>query len=79
MVDESGWVIPAKRYKHESIRYYARRLWARVDEQQFNELPPTKSFTEKYVRVKSSIKGLFHSVDHKIGEIADKIDKEAEK
>ena len=32
LVDESGWVVPEKRYKHESIRYYARRLWARVDE-----------------------------------------------
>jgi hypothetical protein len=32
LVDESGSVEAEKRYKHEAIRYYARRLWAKVDE-----------------------------------------------
>jgi hypothetical protein len=48
LVDESGWVEPEKRYKHEAIKYYARRLWFRVDESPFNDLPPAKSYAEKY-------------------------------
>lgn len=79
LVDESGWVEPEKRYKHESIKYYARRLWSRVDEQPFNDLQPAKSYAEKYVRVKKAVSGWIHKTESKLGDIADKVDREAEK
>lgn len=66
LVDESGWVEAERRYKHESIKYYAKRLWFRVDEQPFNELPPAKTYTEKYVRVKKAMGGWFHSTEKKL-------------
>jgi len=63
LVDESGSVEVEKRYKHEAIRYYARKLWAKVDEQPFAELPPAKSVSERYVRVKNKMSSLFHSTE----------------
>jgi hypothetical protein len=37
LMDDTSSVEPEKRFKHSSIKYYIRKLQARIDEQPFSE------------------------------------------
>lgn len=74
LMDELVSVEIDKRFKHNAVKYYARRLAAKVQDQPFSERQPAKDLKEKYVRVKNAMSQWVIKSEKKLDEIATKID-----
>ena len=73
-MDELTSVEIDKRFKHDAVKYYVRRLSAKVQDQAFTERQPAKDFKEKYVRVKNAMSSWVTKGEKKLDELATKID-----
>lgn len=76
LMDELTSVEIDKRFKHDAVKYYVRRLSAQVQEQPFTEKQPAKDLKEKYVRVKTAMSSWMTKTEKKLDDFATRLDSE---